>query len=143
MSIGVVLLDDMVSKLQSILNDEESMRQVMELAQMFSAGEANSGSEGDGAPAQGYEENGGAYESGTPLSGGGSPLGGIDIAAMLRLLNSVNGDDKNRNLLIALRPHLKEEKREKLDRAIKLLKLYDIFITMRENGILGDLENLL
>ena len=113
-------MDDISQKIQSLLNDEESMRQIQELAAMFSSGDVSSSSQeqpSDGA--------------------------GINPAAIMQLIGAMSVQDKNCELLIALRGHLSPEKQQKIDKAIKLMKLYNIFIAMRENGMLDDMEKLL
>ena len=61
----------------------------------------------------------------------------------MQLIGAFSASDKNCDLLKALRPHLSHEKQQKLDRAVKLLKLYNVFTAMRENGMLNDLEKML
>ena len=114
-------MDDITQKIQSLLNDEESMRQIQELAAMFSSGDTSSSS---------------AQESPSDNSG-------INPAAIMQLIGAVSAQDKNCELLLALREHLSPEKQQKIDKAVKLMKLYNIFITMRENGMLDDMEKLL
>lgn len=113
-------MDDITQKIQSLLNDEESMRQIQELAAMFSSGDTS-------APAQ---------ES-------PSDSLGINPAAIMQLIGAMSVQDKNCELLLALREHLSPEKQQKIDKAVKLMKLYNIFIAMRENGMLDDMEKLL
>ena len=121
-------MDDIAEKIQSLLEDEESMNQLKELAAMFSSGEITSPS----APPAGADSSAGE-ENPLPIN----PL------AVMQLMSAVSAADKNRELLIALKPHLHTERQEKLDRVLKLLKLYNIFTTLRENGMLNDLENIL
>lgn len=118
-------MDDITEKIQSLLSDEESMKQIQELAAMFSGGSADGGGQVQ------------AESSEAPSDGGINPL------AVMQLLGSVSVQDKNCDLLMALRPHLSPEKQHKIDKAVKLLKLYNVFITMRENGMLNDLEKML
>ena len=68
---------------------------------------------------------------------------GINPAAIMQLIGSMSAQDKNCDLLLALREHLSPEKQQKIDKAVKLLKLYSIFTAMRENGMLDDMEKLL
>lgn len=124
-------LDDITEKIQSLLSDEESMNQIKELAAMLSGGSFD-GTNTSGDPA----EDPSAAE--TDNSGGG-----LNPLSLIQLLGAVSADDKDCGLLLALRPHLSEEKQRRLDKAVKLLKLYNIFVTMRENGMLNDLENML
>ena len=128
-------LDDIAEKIQSLLEDEESMNQIKELAAMFSSGMHSQGM-GEAASPPPAGANGNAAESSD------SPLP-INPLAVMQLMNAVSAADKNRELLIALKPHLHTERQEKLDRVLKLLKLYSIFTTLRENGMLNDLENIL
>ena len=121
------ILDDIAEKIGELLSDEESMRQLRELAAMFSGGEETDGENGE-APA------------GQDTSAGGI---GIDPVMIMQLMSAASASDKNIDLLKALRPHLSDERQQKLDRAMKLLKLYNIFTAMRESGMLNDLEKLL
>ncbi|MBQ7980866.1 MAG: hypothetical protein IJ305_04575 [Oscillospiraceae bacterium] len=114
-------MDDITQKIQSLLSDEESMRQIQELAAMFSSGDA---------PAQTEQEQ--------PSEGIG-----INPMAIMQLIGAMSVQDKNCDLLLALREHLSPEKQQKIDKAVKLMKLYNIFIAMRENGMLDDMEKLL
>lgn len=124
-------LDDITEKIQSLLSDEESMNQIKELAAMLSGGNF------DGTNSS---ENAAEGLSGAEAEGSG---GGLNPLSLIQLLGAASADDKDCGLLLALRPHLSEEKQRRLDKAVKLLKLYNIFVTMRENGMLNDLENML
>lgn len=124
-------LDDITEKIQSLLSDEESMNQIKELAAMLSGGSFDGNTASDSTA-----ENLSAAEAENP-GGGFNPL------SLIQLLGAASADDKDCGLLLALRPHLSEEKQRRLDKAVKLLKLYNIFVTMRENGMLNDLENML
>ena len=124
-------MEDISRKIESLLSDEESMRQIQELAAMFSGGEF-SGSDNT--------ENSDPPDSSQGENSGGS---GIDPLALFQVLNAASAKDKNCELLSALRPHLSEEKQLRIDKAVKLLKLYNIFTVLRENGLLNDLENIL
>lgn len=126
-------MDDIAEKIESLLADEESMRQIRELAAMFSAG--NGGFSGDG---------GAASEGGTGSEDGGfSDFPDINFAAVMQLIGAMSRSDRNCDLLIALKPHLCTERQHKLDRAVRLLKLYNAFSAMRESGMLNDIEGLL
>ena len=48
-------------------------------------------------------------------------------------------DDPRTALLTALKPHLSEAKREKVDTAVKILRLLDLLPLIKESGILGKL----
>lgn len=67
-------------------------------------------------------------------------FGDIDIETIMKLMDvfsQLNSSDKNTELLLALKPHLREENQAKVDRAVKLMKLMSVFMLLRESG-LGD-----
>ena len=73
-------------------------------------------------------------------SAGDGIFGDIDLDTIMKLmdaLSQLNSSDKNTELLLALKPHLRSENQAKVDRAIKLMKLMSVFMLLRENG-LGD-----
>ncbi len=135
-------LDDITEKIESLLSDEESMNQIKELAAMLSGGMNGAGSQ-PGNGSAGFSASGNADNPGDAGNAGGNDAGGINPIAIMQLLGAASSDDKDCGLLLALRPHLAAEKQKRLDKAVKLLKLYNIFIAMRDNGILNDLENML
>lgn len=129
-------MDDIAEKIGALLSDEESMRQIRELAAMFS-----SGSMGDDASPDSGGENFSPDDSTGSESSGDFP--NINFAAIFQLMGAMSQSDKNCDLLIALKPHLCAERQVKIDKAVKLLKLYNLFITARESGLLNDLGNLI
>lgn len=67
-------------------------------------------------------------------------FGDIDVETIMKLMDvfsQLNSSDKNTELLLALKPHLREENRAKVDKAVKLMKLMSVFMLLRESG-LGD-----
>lgn len=146
-------MDDLMAKLQSVLNDEQSMKQLGELANMLSNSEQEKGS------AQPQQENSqpdfsqllnslnlGTQQSPPPPSPPAS-TGGLDMAKLLKLqtiMQQANKNDKNVDLLLALRPLLKEENQVKIDRLIKIFKLFAVYPLLKDSGLLGgDLFGLL
>ena len=70
------------------------------------------------------------------------PLSGIDIEAIMKmgeLLSQMNRQDDSTRLLLALKPHLKPENRQKVDSAMRLMKIMNILPLLRDSGILGQL----
>lgn len=155
-------MDDLMSKLQNVLNDEESMKQIKELADML----GNDMNESDSGPAISPQSNNQTPDFSQLLASLGgitgnsqqsqnnpakktedSPLGNLDIAKLAQLsatLSQANKSDKNVDLLLALRPLLKEENQIKIDRLIKIFKLFAIYPVLKESGLLGgDLFGLL
>jgi hypothetical protein len=74
-------------------------------------------------------------------------MGSPDITKLLKLqaiMQQANTHDKNVDLLLALKPLLKEENQAKIDRLIKIFRLFAIYPALKESGLLGgDLFGLL
>ena len=107
-------------QLNNILSDPNAMSQIMQLAQSLSGGQ-----ERPTAPPPPQ-----AKQSSPPdlLS---SLTGGIDPKLMARLLPLIQElgsqqDSNARALLYALRPYLKEERQEKVERALQLARLFHL-----------------
>ena len=122
-------MEDLAEKLSGILKDPQSMAQVKSMAESLFAGSGNDAGSG-------------------PLSdilgaGGGkdNPLGGDmpDVAAIMRVVNLLKnqGNDNRSGLLLALKPHLSEERQGRVDKAIKILKLVSLMPILREQGLLN------
>ena len=107
-------------QLNNILSNPNAMSQIMQLAQSLSGGQ-----ERPTAPPPPQ-----AKQSSPPdlLS---SLTGGIDPKLMARLLPLIQElgsqqDSNARALLYALRPYLKEERQEKVERALQLARLFRV-----------------
>lgn len=109
-------------KLNAILGDQEAMGQIMALARSLS-GEKETKSPPPETPAPPRQRE--------PSSGGSLDLsqllGSVDpklLQAGLHVLQEVQGkDDRNTQLLLALRPFLREERQTGLDRALQLSRM--------------------
>ncbi len=133
--------DDLMAKLNEVLNDEESMKQIKELASMLGTeGSDKSDSEPlDISKLLGVSDSSPDEEQ-PPKSENKNPLGGIDVTKLVQLrgmMEKSTKSDKNIALLLALKPLLKEEKQAKVDSIIKIFKLLTILPILRESGILG------
>jgi hypothetical protein len=122
-------------KLNSLLSDPNAMAQIMQLAQSLSG----NGQENTPPPAaeQPKSEPGGqpkpepepAHQpTGTSLS---ALTGGMDpklMGKLLPLVQELGGqqDSNARQLLYALRPYLKPERQEKVERALQLARLFHL-----------------
>ena len=109
-------MDDLNKKLEDILSDPESMEKVRQMAGALL---------GDEDESQPSEEN-------------DNSISGADIGKIMGILGSIeHGKDDNRaKLLLALKPHLTDKRRKKVDSAIKLLKLIEALPLLKEAGIL-------
>ncbi|HHX57337.1 MAG TPA: hypothetical protein GX710_04900 [Clostridiales bacterium] len=133
-------MEDMMSKIQGMLSDEESLKQIKDLADMIMSPN-DSGDESEE-----YAQNDGDNTSSSfkdENNGESSDDGlGFDIGMLLKLaglFNSSPQGDKNTQLLLALKPLLKEEKQEKVDKAVKMMKLFAVWTVVKESGMLKDM----
>ena len=64
-------------------------------------------------------------------------LPNIDIGKIMGIMGKLNKreNDERTSLLLALKPHLSEKRRERVDRAIKILKLIDMLPLLQDSGI--------
>ena len=113
-------------KLNSILSNPDAMAQIMQLAQSL------------GGPPQGETAAAPAPQPppappSPPPPAGGSLLsalgGGLDpqlLSRLLPLVQELGGaqDSNARQLLYALRPYLKHDRQEKIERALQLARLF-------------------
>lgn len=141
MACAVAEFDD---KLNSILSNPDAMAQIMQLAQSLSGGSEGGGTAGASPPPQPGGRAAGPGPQQTPPPSGGDPLsalaGGLDPQLLVRflpLLRELGGqqDSNARQLLYALRPYLKPERQEKVERALQLARLFRIgkkFLSGRE-----------
>lgn len=120
-------MSDFEDKLNAILSNPEAMAQVMGLAQSLSSGGAFGGErKQEQPPPQGERD------SGTDSFGGlGDLFSQIDpkmLQKLLPLIGEISRDDGDERikLLYALRPFLKPERRDKVERAVKAAKLIHI-----------------
>lgn len=118
-------MDDLSEMLAGILNDPESLEQVRQMAENLMG---NSGE----------KENKSSSADISSLFGDA----GLDMAQMGTIMNILSqlkskGSDSRAQLLLALKPHLSPPKREKVDTAVKLLKIIDILPLLKDSGILN------
>ena len=123
----MILTEGLEDKLQQILNDPNSMAQIMSLAQSFGLQDAQSTApEPRNPPAQA------AFSSSAPDIG-------FAQAIMGRMQQAQHTDGKQEALLCALKPFLKPERREKIDQAMRLARISHLagFALKNYGGLLG------
>lgn len=113
-------MDELNQKLTQILNDPESMNRVRQMAESILSDKEDDTSADDSVFGM---------------------LGGEDLGNIMSIVSRLNNqqNDARTNLLLALKPHLSEAKREKVDTAIKILRLLDLLPILKESGVLGKL----
>ena len=109
-------MSDFEEKLNAILSSPETMEQISAIASSLSGGAKQSES-GDAPP------DNTPVQSGPDLSGLGDLLGGM-LERILPLVREYQaGNDEKQALLNALKPFLRQESREKVDKAIRITRL--------------------
>jgi len=117
-------MDDLSEKIADILNDPESMDKVRLMAENLL------GTKPEQPKTQ--EKISGI------LSGEGLP----DISEMQKIMGLLSRlksseDDSRTQLLLALKPHLSEERRQKVDSAVKILRMLYLLPLIKESGLLN------
>lgn len=130
-------MDDIMNKINEILSDPESIKQISELAQMFMSETENNNKSSNASDSNpDNSENSSDSDSGA--------FSGLDFSKLIKIqeiIGAVSGKDKNAELLLALKPHLSPERQKKADKAIKLLKLLTVWNIIKDSGMLKDFLN--
>ena len=130
-------------KLNSILSNPDAMSMVMQLAQSLGGGgqPAASSPPQPNAPGPQQTSSRGSPPPQAPppppMGGGGDLLssllggGGLDpglLSRLLPLIQELGGQRESnaRNLLYALRPYLRSDRQEKVERALQLARLFHL-----------------
>ena len=130
-------------KLTSILSNPDAMSQIMQLAQSLGGGgqPAASSPPQPNAPGPQQTSSWGSPPPQAPppppMGGGGDLLssllggGGLDpglLSRLLPLIQELGGQRESnaRNLLYALRPYLRSDRQEKVERALQLARLFHL-----------------
>lgn len=133
-------MDNMMEKISKVLADEETMKQLGELAQMIGGTDVSPASAEETAMPSPITDTANLSNILNNNSNGNNALfgnGGMDIAKIASIMSKLNAPSKNTNFLTALKPLLKEENQVKADRAIKILKIMELLPILKESGILG------
>ena len=129
-------MNDIVSQLSSFIESEEGMNTMKGLAESLMSGDSDISSllssivpdvSSSIPPPQKKEEK---VDTSLPIS----PDQLSSIMQIMRAFNS-SSDDSRTRLLLALKPHLSEKRRERVDKAIKIMKLLAIMPMITESGI--------
>ncbi len=119
-------MDGIADKISDLLSSAEGVDKIKSMA------EALLGPSDSGAFDNGTNKNDGNSDS------DGFSLPDFDIGKIMGLASVLGNQksDKRSQLLLALKPHLCEERRERIDKAIKILKIVSILPVLKEQGLL-------
>ncbi len=103
------------------------------------AGLQNSGGNGGGAPdlSSLLASLGGG--GGNSDGGDGAGMSPQDLSMMMKVFSALNNnkDDDRSRLLYSLKPHLSAERQERVDKAVKLLRLAGLLPLIKDFNLLG------
>lgn len=114
-------MDDISEKLAELLNNPETLKSVREMAENILGDKSDE-------KTQSHCNNDSVF---------GNDFDPIQIGKIMSIMSKLksSSDDNRAKLLLALKPHLSEPKREKVDTAIKLLKIFELLPLLRESGM--------
>lgn len=126
-------MDDLSSKISSILSDPQALEQIKGLGEMLGL----SGASATSSDAQVHKEQ---QKSPPDMLSSLSSVSSSDSLSMLTkfapLLSDLNKEDDTTRLLFALRPFLSYERQKKLDEAGKLIKMMKLLPVLKQFNIL-------
>lgn len=134
-------MDDLLSKLTSVLNTPEGQSQLKNIASMLG------GSDGGQLPdlsslSSLLPQNAGHPDSSDKENKESDALSSLNldtILALQQVLSNTKSDDRNIKFLNSLRPLLSEGRQEKVDQAIKIMRLLSVLPMLTESGLLSGL----
>ena len=109
-------MDDLSEKLSSILSDPEAMRDIAALASQLGVDASGVHKEEDKRPEPHMPQNDTAAQ----------------LMALAPMLGSMKQEDDTTRLLDAMRPFLSEERRQKLDKAKRLIKVMKLMPLIKD-----------
>lgn len=115
-------MDELGEKLSQILNDPDSMNRVRAMAESLLSGKEEKAEQ---------EEKTGFL--------GGEGIGAEEMEGLVKLFSRLNSSelDNRSRLLMALKPHLSDEKQKKVDSAVKILKLLELWPLIKDSGLIS------
>lgn len=139
-------MDGLEQQINQILSDPGSMKQLQNMISSLGLGQQDSPAAQPApppAPAPAQPDLSalagilGAL-GGAPQKAAPAPMAGTDAIGMAAklapLLSQLNREDDSTRLLMALRPLLGEERRRKIDEAVKILQLMRLLPMLRDMG---------
>ena len=127
-------MPDLSEQLSAILQNPEAQRNIQNLLSSLQGGESPPQNQGGG---NGFDLSA-LFNQQAPPPKQENLFSGIDVGMLMKLqsiFSKMSCDDRNINLLLALRPHLHNP--QKIDSAINLLRMMSILPALEESGIFG------
>ncbi|MDO4743313.1 MAG: hypothetical protein Q4B04_04690 [bacterium] len=111
-------MDDMSAKISALLSDPEGMEKIKDMAGKLFGETAQPDFKKPQEPQQ-------------DLAG----LPNIDMGTIMSIMSAMKTEDSRSQLLLALKPHLSDTRKERVDNAIKIMKLVNILPVLKDNDI--------
>lgn len=125
------MVEDMAGKISELLSSSEGLEKIKAVASsLFS---------GSDEPQKNVSNNDGSNNQGSKEEFGGFSLpDGIDPIKIMGVLSALQSpqNDKRTGLLLALKPHMSSERQERVDKAVKLLKIAAVIPVLKNQGLL-------
>ena len=126
-------MEDLAEQLKNILNSPEGQKQLQNIAQMIGRTDKNPG----GIDLSSLMQNAAPSDQ----SQNDAPAIDMNLIANIgQMMKNMNTNDKNTQLLLALKPHFGERRQARVDRAIKMIRLFSLLPLLRQSGILSEFE---
>jgi len=122
-------MDDLSAKINQILSDPQALQQIQGLSSMLSMPSSDVSSTVENKPQS------------LPVSIGDSISGDMLslIGRLAPLMSDINKEDATTRLLAALRPFLSDERKKKLDKTGKILKMMKLVPLLKDFSVLDSL----
>lgn len=148
-------MEDLASMITQFLGSEEGMNQLRSVTDAlgldsFGAGNGGAQPSAPNSPQPQAQASGGGGSAMPDLAGlfsslggkggGSSESSGLDLNTMLllgRAVSAFSQEDRNTDLLRALKPHFSPDRAKKVDDAIRILQLIRLLPLVKDLGILG------
>ena len=130
-------MDDLINQLSQFLSTEGGQSALKEISSLFDGSGSSASSEG--ADVMGSLMSMiGSSENSNEKKDNHSSFDSADLIKLLGMFSQMKENDDSR-LLLSLKPYLKSERQEKVDQAVKILKLMEMLPILKESGILSSL----
>lgn len=134
-------MENITEKLQALLSDEESLKQLQSLCELLSDSKPKDGTGKSSAENISADESSENTECRYTDEDDGQDMG-FDFSTIFKLQSLFGaGDKENKNtvLLNALKPHLAPERQERVDKAVKIMNLLEAASVLKESGLLNEI----
>lgn len=138
-------MSDMIKNLSSMLNGKDMPEDIKNIISNFASNNVNTNSNNSNDDSNSNSSNNEDISSDSRNNNSGqNTMPDIDIGMILKMkkiMDSMknNKDDPRANLLLSLKPYLKDSRQEKVDQYVKLFNMSKVFEVINPLG--GDKKN--